>query len=67
MAKWQRKALKRIGQAVPFESDEIPAHVAARINAGLPACKNADDVKALFARQHNDRLLTLLNAALRAE
>ncbi len=69
LAKWQRKALKKIGHPVAFDSDEIPAHISARISAGLPACKTADDVKALFARQDEqpNRLLALLEVALKAE
>jgi hypothetical protein len=46
--KWKRKALKHIGQAVPFESDNIPAELVTTISTQLPACKTAADVRALF-------------------
>ena len=52
LAKWQRKALKRgAGKAVDFESSIIPDDLHAQILAGLPACKSADDVRALFVKQ----------------
>jgi HK97 family phage portal protein len=46
--KWKRKALKKIGQAVPFESDIISPDLHAQIDASLPTCKSDSDVRALF-------------------
>jgi len=51
--KWRRKALKKVGQIVPFESDEIPSELHAEIIAGLPACKTDEDVRELFAAKFN--------------
>lgn len=50
LKRWKRKATKNIGtaKALQFESDNIPATVAASIRAALPACKTADDVALLF-------------------
>jgi len=50
MNKWKRKAIKKIGQAVPFESEVIPADISAAILAALPACKTDDEVRAVFAK-----------------
>jgi len=70
MAKWQRKAAKKVGQVVTFESEHIPADVFARVLAGLPACKSADDVKSLFARAAEQKpeqtLMALLEVAIKA-
>lgn len=49
LEKWRRKAIKKIGQAVPFESDVIPPEINAAILSALPACKTAENVRALFA------------------
>lgn len=48
--KWKRKAVKKIGQAVPFESDVIPPDVSAAILSALPACKTGDEVRAVFVK-----------------
>jgi hypothetical protein len=49
LAKWQRKASKKVGQAVTFDSDAIPADVYAAIFAALPGCKTVEEVRAVFA------------------
>jgi HK97 family phage portal protein len=53
--KWRRKAIKRLqkdGKAdCPFESAVIPSNIRMRIARGLPACKTADDVDALFSAE----------------
>lgn len=48
--KWKRKAVKKIGQAVSFESGEIPEPVRGAIMSALPACKSASEVRDLFAK-----------------
>jgi len=48
LKRWQRKALKRIGQDVSFESSAIPAELAANIHAALPGCKAEADIRAVF-------------------
>lgn len=50
LRKWQRKALKNVGMAVKFESDEIPLTVSEFIRLGLTDCKNDGQVKSLFAK-----------------
>lgn len=47
--RYKRKALKHIGEAVPFESNNIPADTMLRIDGALKACKTADDVRELFS------------------
>jgi len=56
LQKWQRKAVKHIGQAVPFESDEIPLQVAEFIRLNLPTCQNEGEIKSLFARAEQTSL-----------
>jgi hypothetical protein len=53
MAKWMRKALKKIGHDVTFASENIPAEVATSIHAGLPNCKTEAEVKGLFYEYEN--------------
>jgi hypothetical protein len=48
MQRYQRKALKKIGQAVEFESDIIPLEILHSIKTSLPDCKSENDVKSLF-------------------
>jgi hypothetical protein len=52
MAKFQRKALKKIGHDVAFDSNNIPADVLAKIHAALPACKSEAEVKGVFYEAH---------------
>lgn len=62
MAKFMKKALKKVGQSVNFESEYIPLEVVNFISMKLPECKSDEDVKKLFANPHpvevnkNDRL-----------
>jgi hypothetical protein len=49
MQRYQRKALKKIGQLVEFESDIIPLDVLHNIKTALPGCKSEDEIKRLFA------------------
>lgn len=51
--KWRRKAIKKIGRAVDFESDIIPAPTYSAIMTALPACKAESDVRLLFAKHIN--------------
>lgn len=62
--KWKRKAVKKIGQAVPFESDVIPPEVNAEIYAALPACKTDAEVRALFAKPITVKAVPVDNGAL---
>ena len=48
LKRWQRKAMKKVGQDVAFESELIPAMVAASIHSQLPTCKTESDVRSLF-------------------
>jgi hypothetical protein len=48
MQRYQRKALKKIGQVVEFESDIIPIDVLHSIKTALPGCKSEDEVKQVF-------------------
>jgi len=50
LRRWKKKATKNIGtpRALEFDSDYIPAEMAASIRGRLPACKSADDVALLF-------------------
>lgn len=54
LAKWQRKAAKKIGEKVDFASENIPSDVAANIAEALPTCKTEAAIKAVFdqARQN---------------
>ena len=49
LSRYQRKAIKRIGQAVKFESDNIPDYIRAQIEEALPACKTEADVRRVFS------------------
>lgn len=49
MARWQRKAMKKIGSFVPFDSAVIPMSVRAHIEGNLPACKTEADVRRVFS------------------
>jgi HK97 family phage portal protein len=49
LERWKRKALKKIGRAVPFESEYIPSDIHDKIQALLPACKSEADIRQLFA------------------
>lgn len=51
LARYQRKALRSVGKAVKFDSENIPAHVLKQIEGLLPACKSEDEVKSVF-RNH---------------
>ena len=69
LSRWQRKALKKIGQSVPFESDAIPYDVRARIEEALPACKTDLDVRRVFAMKDTkpkSEILLLAEAINRA-
>jgi hypothetical protein len=50
---YERKALKHIGKAVPFESENIPQDTLLKIDGGLKSCKTADDVRKLFMMASN--------------
>lgn len=48
LARYQRKAVKKIGQVVDFSSDLIPSDVLDNIRSRLGACKSETAVKAVF-------------------
>lgn len=48
LAKWERKAVKRVGKAVEFVTGTIPLDVISRIEMALPECKTETAVKMLF-------------------
>jgi len=48
LARYQRKAIKRIGQAVKFDSDNIPDYIREQIESELPSCKTEADVRKVF-------------------
>lgn len=47
--RWKRKALKKVGSFVPFDSDIIPDYVRHQIESGLVTCKTDADLRRLFA------------------
>ncbi len=49
LRRWQRKALKRVGQPCEFVSERIPAAVNLEIARSLPDCGDEGAVRALFA------------------
>ena len=62
LSRWQRKALKKIGQSVPFDSDVIPADIRDVIESGLPACKTEADVRKLFVVNVKSEIILLAEA-----
>ncbi len=48
LSRWQRKALKKVGQDVEFISDIIPEETMNIIHTSLPDCRNSEDIKKLF-------------------
>jgi phage portal protein BeeE len=49
LARYERKAMKRIGRPVNFESDHIPADTLRTLAARLTACDSAEAVKMVFS------------------
>lgn len=49
LARWLRKAIKKPGRAVEFESDIIPPAMRFAIADALPACKTESDIRNVFA------------------
>lgn len=47
--RWKRKALKKVGSFVPFESDVIPDYIRQQIEGGLTACKTEAELRRLFS------------------
>lgn len=45
---WQRKAVKRVGERVKFETVDIPETIAAYVNQFLPGCDSMSAVKSVF-------------------
>lgn len=73
LKKWQRKALKKIGKAVPFESAIIPPETNATIYTSLPNCQNETDVRMLFGKyiqapapKYDSEILALASALNKA-
>jgi hypothetical protein len=64
LKRYERKALKSIGKAVSFESDVIPSETMAYIDHGLPGCKTAEDVKALFAGIEEEKVIPMPESGL---
>lgn len=50
LSRWLRKAIKKVGRAVPFESDVIPPATRFAIADALPACKTESDVRNAFSK-----------------
>lgn len=48
LAKFRRKAMKKIGKDVTFVDDLIPPATLEILHNGLPACKSEEDIRALF-------------------
>lgn len=57
LLKFQRKAMKRIGESVPFVSDILPADWITIIQRELPDCKDAEDVRVLFGMFADDKAI----------
>jgi len=53
--RYRRKALKKIGGAVDFESEYIPENVMTFIKAQLHGCKSEADVKRVFDAMKNQK------------
>lgn len=49
LGKWQRKAMKKIGEDVSFESMILDPVVMTQIHEKLPECESQDAIKALFS------------------
>ena len=54
LARMERKAVKHIGKAVDFLSDNIPPSVLSQIKRRLPACKDTAAVRAVFSAAKRD-------------
>ncbi len=50
LGRWERKALKAIGERVEFSTMFVSDDTIIRVNAALPRCKDEYAVKALFGR-----------------
>lgn len=61
LERYQRKALRSVGKAVKFDSENIPAHVLRQIEGLLPACKSEDEVKSVFRNQMQNSGVNKLN------
>jgi phage portal protein BeeE len=61
LARFERKAMKNVGQAVEFISDVLPAPALRSIRAKLPACANPEAVKSVFTQARSS--LTVTSAA----
>lgn len=66
LGRYQRKALKSVGQAIEFTSSHLDEAVMRRLNAGLPRCQDELAVKALFNRVTAD-FYPMSDAALHLE
>ena len=75
--KWRRKASKRIGESVPFESKHIPYAMKRHILNGLEECVDKASVKAIFdsvleaepePKKNDDMsgLMAMLDSAIKA-
>ena len=53
MAKFQRKAMKHIGESVNFSNDDIKPQLILDIQMKLKECKTPDDVLAVFFLAHS--------------
>lgn len=64
LSRWQRKALKKVGSFVPFDSDAIPLHVRTQIESALPSCKSDIEVRRVFAAkmEAKSEIMTLAEA-----
>lgn len=62
LAKMERKAVKRVGKAIDFASENIPYDLMESIKSELPRCKVEADTRAVFARARQN-----LNPARKSE
>ncbi|CAK0770221.1 putative Phage portal protein [Gammaproteobacteria bacterium] len=62
--KFQRKALKHVGQDVEFIAAEIPADELEYIHKLLPGCKTAEDVRRVFANVVDEKQDAYVNPLL---
>ena len=53
LERYQRKALRSVGKAVKFDSENIPVHVLRQIESLLPSCKSEEEVKSVFRSHAN--------------
>lgn len=53
LSKWSRKAIKRIGQEINFECEEIPFELSLFISSSLGKCKTKQEIEMVFLEAIN--------------